>query len=142
MKRSPLAHLALLPLLIGVAACTHTSGAGYQAFVKQLRAAGATVVEVSNNGTFPLSGDGHHITVNGGWVEVYEYVTLQDANADAAHISADGSTFRYGNSVSIYDGVLPNHFYKKDVLIVFYTGTDSQVLKLLTNLLGPQFAGG
>ncbi len=113
----------------------------YQAFTKQLRAAGATVVEDQQRYASDFSGEDHHLTVNAGWVEVYAYATPEAANADAAHLSPDGGTFSRDHSVSISDWVIPPHFYKKDRLIVLYVGRDSQLRAPLTRLLGPQFAG-
>jgi len=34
------------------------------------------------------------------------------------------------------------HFFRKERVLVLYTGEDKAVLNLLTHLLGPQFAGG
>lgn len=59
----------------------------YQAFVKQLRAAGASVVEDQERYASDFSGEDYHLTVNAGWVEVYAYATPEEANADAAHLS-------------------------------------------------------
>jgi hypothetical protein len=109
----------------------------YQAFLKQLRATGAAVVEVDRAGPLPLAGYGFGLTVNGGWVEVYAYATLQDADNDAASISPDGSTFAH----KVYHWIAPIHLFKRDQLIVFYMGEDRRVIAPLASLLSPQFAG-
>lgn len=131
--------------LVTLAACggpNPDAQQAYQAFVKQLRAACASVVEDQERYISDFSGEDHHLTVNAGWVEVYAYPTPAEANADAAHLSPDGGTFQRDHSVSISDWAIPPHFYKKDRLIVLYVGYDNQVRALLTRLLGPQFAGG
>jgi hypothetical protein len=87
-----------------------------------------------NKSQFFLHSTGHHLTVNAGWIEVYAYATSEEANAD------DG-TFRRDHSVSVSDWAIPPHFYKKDRLIVLYTGKDSQIRALLTHFLDLQFAG-
>ncbi len=109
--------------------------------VTQLRVARATVVEDQERYTSDFSSEGHHLTVNAGWIEVYAYATSEEANADAAHLSPDDGTFRRDHSVSVSDWAIPPHFYKKDRLIVLYTGKDSQIRALLTHFLDLQFAG-
>lgn len=109
----------------------------YQAFLKQLRATGAAVVEVDRSGPLPLSGYGFGLTVNGGWVEVYAYATLQDADNDAVSISPDGSTIAH----KVYHWMAPIHLFRRDQLIVFYMGEDRRVITPLVSLLGQQFAG-
>lgn len=109
----------------------------YQAFLKQLRATGAAVVEVDRSGPPLLDGYGFGLTVNGGWVEVYAYATLQGADIDAASISPDGSTVAH----KVYHWSAPIHLFRRDQLIVFYMGEDRRVIAPLASLLGPQFAG-
>jgi hypothetical protein len=72
----------------------------YQTFVKQLRRAAATVVETQEHYPGEFSGEAHHLTVNGSRVDVWAYVTAEDASADAAHLSPDGGTFQCDNAVS------------------------------------------
>jgi hypothetical protein len=136
--------------LVRLAACGGSNPAAsqaYQAFSKQLRAAGATVVETQERYPGDFSGEAHHLTVNDGWVDVWAYATAEDASADAAHLSPDGGTFRRDNSITIIDWAAGASFqyYQKDrlivFLIVFYEGTDSHLRALLIHLLGSPFAG-
>jgi hypothetical protein len=94
-----------------------------------------------------LSGAGHLLTVNGARVEVYEYATSVFAAADAARISPDGSTFSaglgpLGGSAAAVEWVATPHFYRSGRLIVQYIGTHPDVTMVLTQILGPQVAGG
>ena len=139
-------YCSALSVLVGCggpnpAAPNPTTQDPYQAFVKQLRAAGASVVENNEKFAPGFSGEVHRLTVNGSSVDVYVYATPEDASADAARITPDGGTFLGDNSGTIFERSAPPHFYKKNRLIVLYVGTDSQLLGLLTSLLGPQFAG-
>jgi hypothetical protein len=143
-------RIALVGLfcLVTLAACRGSNPAAsqaYQTFIKQLRAAGATVVETQEHDPDDFSGEDHHLTVNDGWVEVWAYATAEDASSDAARLSPDGGTFRRDNSITIYDwaasAYFAPHYYQKDRLIVLYVGGDSQLRTLLTHLLGAQFAG-
>ncbi len=151
MQRSAVIGLAMALLLcLGVlvgcggpnpAAPNHAAQGAYQAFVKQLRAAGASVVETDQKPLSEFSGEVHRLMVNGSCVDVFAWATPENASDDAAHLSPDGGTFSKDNTFSISDWGMPPHFYKKNQLIVLYAGTDSQLLGLLTSLLGPQFAG-
>jgi hypothetical protein len=70
-------------------------------------------------------------------VQLFEYASAADAQADAHQIRADGS----GNATTIVDWVAPPHFFLKGRVLAIYVGNDSAVVSLLRNLLGPQFAG-
>jgi len=70
-------------------------------------------------------------------VQLFEYASATDAQADAHQIRADGS----GTATTIVDWVAPPHFFLKGRVLVIYAGNDSAVVSLLRNLLGAQFAG-
>jgi hypothetical protein len=141
MKRWEWSIIYTFVLLLALSACGgQGSQQAYQAFISQLRAKGATVIEVGSGGQLPLSGTGYRMKVNGEQVEVYTYGSAEDANTDAARISSDGTTIT-GGTVINYDWVAPPHFYKQDRLIVFYDGSNDEIIQLLQEVLGPQFAG-
>ncbi len=61
---------------------------------------------------------------------------LAAAQADAAQIQPNGQP----KTMSVtWTG--PPHFFHKERVIVIYVGNDSQLLRELSKLLGPQFAG-
>jgi hypothetical protein len=70
-------------------------------------------------------------------VQLFEYASAADAEADAHQIRADGS----GTANAIVDWVAPPHFFLKGRVLVIYVGNDSTVIGLLRSVLGPQFAG-
>jgi len=107
----------------------------YVSLVDALRAAGATVEPKTELEQPFFSVKGQMITVNGNNVQVYEY---QDAAAaEAQLISPDGSTV---GTTKITFVALP-HYYKAGKLIVLYVGQDRDLLGLLKDVLGSQFAG-
>jgi hypothetical protein len=71
-------------------------------------------------------------------VEVMEYPTEAEAQAEGAKISPDG--LQVGDSA--VDWVDAPHFFRANQLIVLYVGRDETTLDLLAGVLGPQFAGG
>ena len=75
--------------------------------------------------------------MNGDDVQIFEYETAADADAEAALISPDGSTI----GTSMITWVSTPHFYKKEKLIVIYIGEKPEVIKGLEEALGKQFAG-
>lgn len=92
-----------------------------------------------------LSIPGNIIFANGAELQLYIYDTAEAAMSDAERISADGlevAPAEVGNaepSVIEWDG--PPHFYRWDNIIVLYVGEDSDMLNLLSQLLGEPFAG-
>ncbi len=77
------------------------------------------------------------ITVNGSNVQVFEYATADEADAEAALVSPDGSSI--GTTMASW--VAPPHFYKAEKLIVLYVGESEAIIDILESVLGPQFAG-
>jgi hypothetical protein len=85
--------------------------------------------------------------VNGATVVVYEYSASAVAQLDATRVSSDGATFRggvgpFGGSAVTVDWIAPPHHYQRGRVIVTYVGDDGAITRLLSTVLGPQFAGG
>ena len=70
-------------------------------------------------------------------VQIYEYVSAEAAEQEAASVSRTGSSV----GVTMIHWVATPHFFRKDRLIVLHVGKDPKVLAVLRELLGPQFAG-
>jgi uncharacterized protein (DUF305 family) len=111
-------------------------------FIDALRAEGLTVDVVDSveqpflqaPGTvLRLSGNGLTDPVE---VQVFDYADASDAEADAAAIGPDGQP-----RTALVEWIAPPHFYRADGLIVLYVGDDHSILELLSELLGPPFAG-
>jgi hypothetical protein len=70
-------------------------------------------------------------------IQVFEYEDTESAADDAAQVGPDGNP-----STMMISWMATPHFYQAGQLIVLYVGDDQVVVDLLTDLLGPPFAGG
>ncbi|MEE9399176.1 MAG: hypothetical protein V3V23_02810 [Dehalococcoidales bacterium] len=109
----------------------------YTSLVDGLRAAGATVEPAGEISQPFFSVKGNAINVNGENVQVFEYADADQAEAEAALVSPDGSSI--GTTMASW--VAAPHFYKTGKLIVLYVGNDASVSSVLEAVLGSQFAG-
>jgi len=118
-------------------------------FVDHLRAREYEVVPVTDVRQPFLRAEGTVLRVSGrglkypAELQVYNYDDtdlgtdgLRAAEEDAKNIGPDGQP----NTTSIL-GTGEPHFFRKERLLVLYIGPDKAVLDLLTELLGPRFAG-
>ena len=90
---------------------------------------------------------GKVLTVNGERVETFEFASAEEADAASGGVSATGSsivtTMADGTQkASMITWVAPPHFYRAGKLIVLYVGCDGDVIDVLRETVGPQFAGG
>ncbi|NMJ87338.1 MAG: hypothetical protein EX285_05810 [Thaumarchaeota archaeon] len=109
----------------------------YVSLIDNLRATGATV-EPSGKISLPFFFvEGQVISINGVQVQVFEYVDITVADAEATLISADGSSI----GTSMVNWVATPHLYKTGKLIVLYVGDNGVVISTLEAVLGSQFAG-
>jgi hypothetical protein len=69
-------------------------------------------------------------------VQVYEYADAGAAQADSSQIGPDGNP-----RTAIIEWIAPPHFFRTGRIVVLYVGSDPAVLDVLSQLLGPQFAG-
>ena len=70
-------------------------------------------------------------------LQVYEYTDLGTLAADAAQVSPDGNL-----QTAMIQWIATPHFFCSGQVIVLYLGDDQAAIGLLSELLGPQFAGG
>jgi hypothetical protein len=131
----------------GLGAYSQVTAFSYTDLKDALRAGGATLQESGDASALTFQGTGHGLRVNGAQVVAYEYGTTVAAQLDAARVSPDGSTFRdgigpFGGKAVSVDWIAPPHHFKKGRVIVTYIGDDVAIMRLLTSVLGPQFAGG
>lgn len=61
------------------------------------------------------------------------------AEEDAREISGGARVTNTTDGVPLPSG--PSHFYRRERVIVLYVGADPEMLRVLVDLLGPQFAG-
>ncbi len=109
----------------------------YVSLIDNLRVNNATVIPEGEIEQPFFSVTGFSIQVNSSSVQVFEYNTAEDAEADASFVSSDGSSI--GTSMPFW--VDDPHFYYKEKIIVLYVGDDPAIEELLESVLGSQFAG-
>ena len=109
----------------------------YVSFIDTLRAAGATVEPTGEVEQPFFTVTGQTITVNAADVQVFEFADEAAAQAAASTVGPDGSSFK----TTMVTWIDAPHFFRTGRIIVLYIGQDAELLKLLTSILGPQFAG-
>ena len=119
-------------------------------FVDHLRGQGMTVEIVSDVQQPFLRGRGTLLRVSGAGMN--EPAEIQSFNYDDTELATDGVQAAQEDAAGIGpDGnprtamvtwVEPPHFFRKERIIAVSVGTDPAVLQLLSDALGPQFAGG
>ena len=119
----------------------------YVSLVDTLRAAGATIDPAGTVSADFLAPEKQLLTVNGEDIQAFEFGSADEADAAAGGVSATGSSIEttMADGTSMASAVTwgtPPHFYKAGRLIVLYVGCDGDVLDLLQETMGPQFAGG
>ncbi len=110
----------------------------YVSLVDGLRAVGATVESAGTVDQPFFSVQGQLIAVDGEDVQVFEYEDAASVEDAAGDVSADGGSV----GTSMISWLAAPHFYKKARLLVLYVGDDTNVMQLLEDVLGEQFAGG
>lgn len=92
-----------------------------------------------------LTGKRYLLTLGGvsdGRIIIYEYENSEQAQIDVYCIDESGSTVILEDQTHYVEWKSIPHFYWHNNLIIQYVGTDTNILSLLTNLYGEQFAGG
>ncbi len=74
-------------------------------------------------------------------IKISDYESNNKMEEFAEMISKDGSSITNGDFSLNIDWVYPPHYYKKDKIIVFYTGINSKIKRSLEQLMGEPFAG-
>jgi hypothetical protein len=70
-------------------------------------------------------------------IQVFEFTNLKAAEDARSTVSPDGMTINMTKPF----WAEPPHFFARDRLIILYAGQNQKVLKTLTEVFGPQFAG-
>jgi len=81
--------------------------------------------------------EGSLIQINGIEVQVFEYETASDMEAEAAQVAPDGDSV--GTSMMMWMDA--PHFFKSGRILILYLGSDQSTLAILQQLIGSQFAG-
>lgn len=134
------------------AAASPARGGGDQSgFADQLRGKGLTVEHIAEASEPFLRTIGARLRLSGGALaqpselQAYTYDDPALAAEDAARVQPDTGvrwTEPDGNVRTIsFAWAAPPHFFRRERVLILYTGTDPAMLTLLTELLGAQFAG-
>ena len=105
--------------------------------ITKLRAAGTNVEVVGEVDQPFLSVTGTMIKLQGEDVQVFQYPSAAEMEAQAALISRDGTAV--GTRKIHWIG--SPHFFKQGRVLVLYVGSDKKVEEALEAVLGRQFAG-
>ena len=108
----------------------------YVSLVDGLRAARATVDPAGTLSQPFFAPQGQLISVDDQDVQAFEFASGDEADTVAETVSADGSSI----GTSMVRWIAPPHFYKVGRLIVLYVGCDGDVVDVLEETMGPEFA--
>jgi hypothetical protein len=120
----------------------------YSRLLARLRAAGATVTELSARPsaglvpTDPVQIQAHEVSVNGVIVTAFAFRDPSAAMAYEARISGGDIRSINGQGLIVIEYAAPPHFYRSGSVIMIYVGQDPEVLRLLTSVAGAPFAEG
>lgn len=132
-------RLALCTCLLLLPAATASADAvsDSASLLSSLRARGARVEAVEQVDQPFLSVGGTLIKLDGQDVQVFEYPSEAQLQAQAKSISSDGSTI----GTSKIHWLAPPHFFRQGRVLVLYVGDDAMTISALEAALGEQFAG-
>lgn len=111
--------------------------------IEHFRSLGYTVEEVGPIEQPFLQGAGTMLRISGGSlqqpaeIQVFNYESADAAESDASQIGPDGNP-----RTAMITWIATPHFFRSEQVIALYIGDDQAVVDLLTQALGPQFAGG
>jgi len=110
----------------------------YDSLVANLKSTRISV-EIGERVSQPFfTSQGQVIKVTGEDVQVFEYISKEEAFQEVMQVSADGSSV----GTTMITWIDSPHFYQSGKIIVLYIGNTPEVVEILTEVLGPQFAGG
>ncbi|MBC7877709.1 MAG: hypothetical protein H7Y59_11125 [Anaerolineales bacterium] len=139
---SSLLLVALFAAACGSQSATSTVSHGgpvedYVSLIDSLRGAGATLEPGDQIEQPFFTVTGQIIQVNGADVQVFEYETAEQLEAEAGQVAPDGGS----TGTTMITWMATPHFFKAGRVIVLYVGDDQAILELLKGALGAQFAG-
>ena len=120
----------------------------YASLVDTLRGAGVAIDPAGIVSRPFFAPEGQLLKVNRVDVQTFEFASAEEADAVAEGVSPSGDSILRVDAetgLGVASSVLwemPPHFYKAGKLIVLYVGCNSDVINVLQETMGPQFAGG
>lgn len=119
----------------------------YVSLIDNLRAKGIDVEPEGPVRQHFIQAPGWHVNLHGGplpqpaTIQSYWYNDTELGNDSLAAAQADAAQIQQGRGIKTAEWVAPPHFFRQERAFVIYVGTDAAVLAVLTELMGPQFAG-
>ncbi|HSR42975.1 MAG TPA: hypothetical protein VLL48_12400, partial [Longimicrobiales bacterium] len=89
----------------------------------------------------PFGVRGTALRIDGRTLQVYEYETPAAARVEADRFSSDGTRYVGPDRASSIAWVAPPHLHRRGRWIAVYVGVDADILRLLREIMGSQFAG-
>jgi hypothetical protein len=142
--------VALL-LVVSVALYSQLTALSYRGLEDRLRGQGAIVQDLGTQGHLfgerVLAGTEHNLRINGDGMAVFAYDTTMQALYDTTRFASDGKMLRPsvipggGQGAHLDDLPAPVHWFHQGRVILLYVGQKADLLALLRQVLGPQFAG-
>jgi hypothetical protein len=110
----------------------------YTSLIEDLKSTGASVETGESISQSFFTPQGQVIKLNGENLQMFEYSSEEEAIKEGMHVSANGSSV----GTTMITWIDTPHFYQSRKIIVLYVGNNPEVIELLSEVLGPQFAGG
>ena len=141
----------VLLILVGLVLYTQLTALSFSGLEDRLRGQGAIIQDLGTKGQLfgdrLLAGTEHNLRINGDGMVVFEYHTTLGAFYDTTRFSANGKTLQPsvipggGQGAHLDDFPAPVHWFHQGRVILLYVGQQANLLALLRQVLGPQFAG-
>jgi len=109
----------------------------YETLVTRLTAEGAVIEKGAEISQPFFSVPARTGTINGEDLQVFEYLSEKTVDEDASTVSRSGSSI----GTNMVSWIQPPHFYKSGKIIVIYLGSNRDIMNILEDILGTQFAG-
>lgn len=136
--------LSLLTALFLFTSCSHQSSesnSDYTAFLKLLTEHNFSYTQEEIDTSSYLSVSRKPVMIGDEIISVYQYDSIEDMEKDAAYIDQGGCSISTPEKqIQISWSSFP-HFFKKGTLIINYVGENEEILNLLNESYGPEFAG-
>lgn len=144
MKKFIFAILCITISLLTFIGCnrsTQISYDSYEELVRNLENMGYTI-EAEDVEESILLGQRKWLTVDGSEnISVYLYESNDEMEKDASYLSDDGFSYNNGKNAMDIEWISHPHFYKSENMIILYVGENLEIIQVLEELVGPQFAG-
>lgn len=110
----------------------------YASLVDKLKSTGVSV-EIGESVSQPFfTPQGQVIKLSGEDIQVFEYMSEEEAIKESMQVSTDGSSV----GTTMISWIDTPHFYQTGKIIILYVGNNPEMIEILSEVLGPQFAGG